>query len=100
MPGASTCQFWCIQMNFKEATDGLFHRIRHAELAKMLNVSVAAIRQARLSRTAKAYRKPPRNWHQAIIKVAQERISRLQKLIGSLKRHYARQSEKRGANSH
>jgi hypothetical protein len=83
-------------MNFKEATDGLFHRIRHAELAKMLNVSVAAIRQARLSRTAKAYRKPPRNWHQAIIKVAQERISRLQKLIGSLKRHYARQSEKKG----
>jgi hypothetical protein len=87
-------------MNFKEATDGLFHRIRHAELAKMLNVSVAAIRQARLSRTAKAYRKPPRNWHQAIIKVAQERISRLQKLIVSLKRHYGRQSEKRGANSH
>ena len=59
-------------MNFKEATDGLFHRISHAELAKMLSVSVAAIRQARLSRTAKANRGPPRNWHHAIIR-AQEK---------------------------
>jgi hypothetical protein len=71
-------------MNFKNATDGLFQHIRHVELAETLNVSVAAIRQARLKRTAKAYREPPGNWRKAIIKLAQERISRLQKLIGSL----------------
>lgn len=30
-------------MNFKEATDGLFDRIDHAELAETLGVSVASI---------------------------------------------------------
>jgi hypothetical protein len=76
-------------MNFKKATDGLFHRIGHAQLATTLNVSVAAIRQARLKGSAKAYRAPPKNWQKAIILLAQERIARLQKLIRSLKRPLA-----------
>ncbi len=33
-------------MNFKEATDGLFDRIDHTELAEALGVSVASVRQA------------------------------------------------------
>jgi hypothetical protein len=73
-------------MNFKKATDELFVRAGHAELAKFLNVSVAAIRQARLSRTAKAYREPPKEWEKAIIRLAQERISRFRKLIHRLKK--------------
>jgi hypothetical protein len=67
-------------MDFKEATDGLFDRIDHAELAEALDVSVASIRQARLSRTAKAYREPPSNWEGAIIRMAQERATHFQKL--------------------
>lgn len=72
-------------MNFKKATDDLFDRIRHAELANALNVSVAAVRQARLNRTAKAYRAPPKDWEKAVVLLAQERISRFHKLISRLK---------------
>jgi hypothetical protein len=67
-------------MNFKDATDGLFDRIDHAKLAEALGVSVASIRQARLNRTAKAYREPPSNWEEAIIRMAQERVAHFQKL--------------------
>ena len=72
-------------MNFKNASDNLFHRISHAELADTMNVSIAAIRQARLSRSAKAYREPPRDWRKAIILLAQTRIARLRMLISGLK---------------
>jgi hypothetical protein len=72
-------------MNFRNATDELFDRTSHAELAKIMNVSVAAIRQARLNRTAKAYRQPPKDWEKAIIRLAQERISQFRKLINRLK---------------
>jgi hypothetical protein len=72
-------------MNFRKATDELFDQIRHADLAKALNVSVATIRQARLNRAAKAYREPPKNWEKAIIRLAQDRISQFRKLINRLK---------------
>ena len=49
-------------MDFREATDGLFARIDHEELAKALGVSVASIRQARLRDDAQAYRQPPGEW--------------------------------------
>jgi hypothetical protein len=68
-------------MNFKQATDGLFDRIDHAELAKALGVSVASIRQARLRPTAKAYREPPPNWQSALIRLAEKRVSHFQRLI-------------------
>jgi hypothetical protein len=73
-------------MNFKKASDSLFDRISHAELADTMNVSVAAIRQARLRRAAKAHREPPKDWRNAIIRLAQERIALLRKLIRRLKR--------------
>ena len=76
-------------MNFKKSSDTLFDRISHAELAGALNVSVAAVRQARLKRTAKAYRKPPKDWRYAIILLAQKRIARMRKLIGKLKGSHA-----------
>jgi hypothetical protein len=73
-------------MNFKEATDGLFDRVDHAELAKALGVSVASIRQARLSPTAKAYRQPPNNWENVVIRLAEERVWHYRELIETLRK--------------
>ena len=72
-------------MNFKEATDRLFDRIDHAELAEALGVSVASIRQARLTPTAKAYREAPKLWEKAIIRLAEGRIRRLVALIEKIR---------------
>jgi DNA-binding GntR family transcriptional regulator len=72
-------------MNFKEATDGLFNRISHEELAEALGVSVASIRQARLGRDAKAHREPPDGWREAAIRLAEGRVLHYRKLIERLK---------------
>lgn len=60
-------------MDFKKATDALFAPVTHQELADVLGVSVAAIRQARLSREALAYRSPPEGWEKAVLKLAKAR---------------------------
>jgi DNA-binding GntR family transcriptional regulator len=72
-------------MNFKEATDGLFDRIDHAELAEALGVSVASIRQARLSKNAKAYREPPPGWENAVAQLATAQIRHYRELVELLK---------------
>ena len=72
-------------MDFKRASNALFHRVGHADLAKSLDISVAAIRQARLNKAAKACRPPPRYWQNAIIVLAQRRISELRALINRLR---------------
>jgi hypothetical protein len=71
-------------MNFKTATDSLFEPISHEDLATALGVSVPAIRQARLDPKAKAHRKPPQNWEDAVIDLAEDRIRQLHELIGQL----------------
>jgi hypothetical protein len=71
-------------MNFKKATDELFSAVSHAELAEVLGVSVASIRQARLSPQAKAFREPPKDWCEAVIKLAEKRASQYRKLIERL----------------
>jgi hypothetical protein len=68
-------------MDFKEATDGLFDRISHEQLAEALGVSVASIRQARLPETAKAYRQPPPAWQHGVIRLAERRIMHYRRLI-------------------
>ena len=68
-------------MNFKQATDGLFDRVGHRELAEALGVSVASIRQARLTPSAKAYREPPENWQDAVIRLAEKRVWHYRRLI-------------------
>jgi hypothetical protein len=68
-------------MDFKKATDGLFDRIDHKELADALGVSVASIRQARLNPKAKAYREPPRNWEHAVLRLADRQVRRYRRLI-------------------
>jgi hypothetical protein len=76
-------------MNFKEATDDLFDRISHEELAEALGVSVASIRQARLSPTAKAFREPPRDWQRSIMLLAEKQARHHQKLAERLRREMA-----------
>jgi DNA-binding GntR family transcriptional regulator len=68
-------------MDFKEATDGLFDRISHEELAEALGVSVASIRQARLPPEANAYRAPPKSWQDTVIRLAEKRVFHYRQLI-------------------
>jgi hypothetical protein len=72
-------------MNFKEATDELFERVNHEDLARALEVSVAAIRQARLRAGAAARRPPPKDWRCAVIRLAEQRASRYLQLSAQLR---------------
>jgi hypothetical protein len=72
-------------MTFKKATDRLFSRIDHEDLAKALKVSVASIRQARLSPDASAHRSPPPDWENAVLRLAEERVSHFRKLIEEIR---------------
>lgn len=74
-------------MNFKEATDLLCEGLGHEDVAKMLNVSVQTVRQARLSPTAKAYRRPPDGWEAAVKRLSEARIADLQTLTERLTRN-------------
>ncbi len=72
-------------MNFKQATDRLFSRVDHKDLAKALGVSVASIRQARLSPDAIAHRSPPPEWENALVRLAVERVGHFRKLIEEMR---------------
>lgn len=73
-------------MDFKKATDALFDRVSHEELAAQIGVSIPAIRQARLEVSAKAHRSAPRGWQRAVVELAKNRIRRYHELIGTLER--------------
>jgi hypothetical protein len=68
-------------MNFKDATDQLFNGVSQQELADLLGISVASIRQARLIATAKAHRNPPDKWEDAVIRLAEKRVFHYRRLI-------------------
>lgn len=72
-------------MNFREATENLCAGVSHEDLAKVLGVSVATVRQARLRPDAKAHRSPPDDWESAVIRLAEERLSQYRELIDKLK---------------
>lgn len=72
-------------MNFKDATDALFERVTHEELATELGVSVPSIRQARLEPKALAYRQPPEGWEKAVASLAESRVKHYQALARRLK---------------
>jgi hypothetical protein len=72
-------------MDFKKVTDDLFRRTDHAELAAALGVSVASIRQARLNPSAKAYRAPPKDWENTVIRLAEERVWHYRQLIDRIR---------------
>ncbi|MBA2525307.1 MAG: hypothetical protein H0V18_05910 [Pyrinomonadaceae bacterium] len=73
-------------MDFREATDQLFHQIDHEELADELNVSVASIRQARLKPDSMAHRTPPKQWERAVLLLAKRQIEHFHKLEQKLRR--------------
>ena len=73
-------------MDFKKATDFLFERVSHENLAAQIGVSVPAIRQARLEVTAKAHRPAPQGWRKAVVELAENRIRQYHELIGSLEK--------------
>ncbi len=68
-------------MDFRKATDGLFSKVDHSELADALGVSVASIRQARLKSEASAHRPPPADWQNAVIRLAEQRVWHFRRLI-------------------
>jgi hypothetical protein len=72
-------------MNFKNATDRLFSRIDHKDLAKALGVSVASIRQARLRPDAIAHRSPPPDWENALLRLAEEQVGHFRKLLEEMR---------------
>ena len=76
-------------MTFKEATDDLLSRPSHDELAQALGASVASVRQARLSQTAKAYRAPPKDWRYAVIRLAEQQIMKSRALIETVRKDIA-----------
>ncbi len=71
-------------MNFTAATDALFERVTHEDLADALGGSVASIRQARLDPDANAYRNPPEGWEKAVKALAESRARHFQKLVRGL----------------
>ena len=72
-------------MDFRQATDELFAKVDHEDLAKLLGVSVASIRQARLRAEATAHRSPPGAWRDAVIRLAEEKASRYRRLAEELR---------------
>jgi hypothetical protein len=71
-------------MDFREATENLCAGVSHQELAKALGVSVATVRQARLRPDARAHRSPPDRWKEAVISLAEKRLSKYRQLLESL----------------
>jgi hypothetical protein len=72
-------------MNFKNATDRLFSRIDHEDLAKALGISIASIRQARLRPDASAHRSPPPDWENALVRLAEGRVRHFRELIEDIR---------------
>ena len=72
-------------MNFKEATDALFERVSHEDLATELGVSVPSIRQARLDPKAAAHRQPPEGWGKAVASLAESRVRHYKELVRKLR---------------
>lgn len=73
------------KMDYVEATDILCGGVSHADLAEELDVSVATVRQARLSPDAKAHRTAPVGWQAAVARLAEKRARQLARLAETLK---------------
>jgi hypothetical protein len=71
-------------MDFKAATDALFHRVTHDDLAEELGVSVPSIRQARLEDEAHAHRSPPEGWEKGVKRLAERQVRHFQQLLARL----------------
>jgi hypothetical protein len=73
-------------MDFRRATDDLFVKVAHDDLANALGVSVATIRQARLEEKAIAHRAPPKGWEPIVAKLAEQKAAHFRQLAEKLRR--------------
>ncbi len=73
-------------MEFREAVDKLGGRVTHEQVASALGVSVASVRQYRLSPDASAHRSPPAKWRKVLACLARERGAELIALADELER--------------
>lgn len=73
-------------MNFKDASSQLIDGHTLADIAAETGMSEATVRRARLEPGSPAYRPPPQNWKEAIIRLAEQRIEVLTDLIRALRR--------------
>lgn len=71
-------------MDFREAIDRLGERVTHEQAARALGVSVASVRQYRLSPEANAYRSAPIGWDKVLARLARNRIRELNELAEKL----------------
>jgi hypothetical protein len=75
----------CIYMDFRDAVDLLCSKLDHADVAKSLEISVQGVRQARMDPKTGAFRSPPKDWENAIIRMAEDRIWHYRKLIEQIR---------------
>ena len=73
-------------MDFKEASSRLTDGHTLVDIAAETGMSEATVRRARLDPSSPAYRSPPTNWKEAIIRLAEQRIESLRALISTLRR--------------
>jgi hypothetical protein len=71
-------------MEFREAIDRLGERVTHEEAARALGVSVASVRQYRLSPEANAHRSAPSGWAEVLARLARRRSQELSQLADEL----------------
>lgn len=73
-------------MEFRDALDRLGERVTHEQVASALGVSVASVRQYRLSPDAKAHRSPPGGWQKTLATLARARGRELNALADELEK--------------
>lgn len=71
-------------MNFRDAIDRLGNRVTHEQAARALGVSVASVRQYRLSPEANAHRSAPAGWAEVLARLARSRARELNDLADEL----------------
>jgi hypothetical protein len=73
-------------MDFKEASSRLTSGHTLADIADETEMSEATVRRARLDPGSAAYRPPPAEWREAIIRLAEKRIEELRVLVTELRK--------------
>lgn len=71
-------------MDFREAIDRLGERVTHEQAGQALGVSVASVRQYRLSSKANAHRSAPGGWAKVLARLARNRARELYDLADAL----------------
>lgn len=70
----------------EEASSRLTDGHTLTDIAAETEMSEATVRRARLEPSSSAYRSPPSNWKDAIVRLAEQRIESLRELINALRR--------------